>query len=70
LFLVFLDILCPFSYIHEVIYEKSLFEANNMSLEGKIINMVMKPKNITGQEAMIILIALMIIVLNMGILAD
>jgi archaellin len=48
-----------------------------MSWEKRVIATVMKPKNITGPEAMIILLALLItaaafsfIVLNMGYLSD
>ncbi len=48
-----------------------------MSFERRVINMVIKPKNITAPEAIIILLALLItaaafsfIVLNMGFLSD
>jgi hypothetical protein len=49
----------------------------DVSFGKRVINMFMKPKNITGQEAMIIILALLItaaafsfIVLNMGFLSD
>ena len=65
-------------YTHiRLIAKKRLFVLKDMSSEKKVFNMLMKPKNITGIEAMILVLALMItaaafsfIVFNMGLLSN